>query len=833
MNQDYDIVYNKRRKRQQVDRSYKPIFKKEADAEKAKKKATNPDTTDNETTAIIAAVIILLIISIFALPALLVVLPPAFFMFKEAFYGQPHPRRSRRFFGLMLICVVISLPSFYAAFVFMSEVWAYGLHFPIATTDLASYADQSDNLILALAGIFPALCFLSYAYLQRIEDKTLIKAHNRAQAQQQIEESRQQAEAKRQAEAERQREVSASRQPGNVLLGTLYNRVWDERTANWQLQLSTRLSYLTPTTLARHLIIVAPTRAGKTANIIEPMIYAALRVLAGAIFFDPKGSEFDAQYFDLNFKLDSDDSFRLCLLDPTAYSTPQQALQRLAEALIAENTDNPVFHKTSRQIFVALGLAFVTVYNQYPELADIVELANNAAQRKQIDQQLETMYQSRPNRQIAEARQLLAFAEREAGNTKSNLMTDMYLSILPLGTGIFRDYVTTNPAKGITVKQILEQRLIARIALRREDGAIGAALGRVIIQQFADAVLSPNANKDYLKLCVVDEANRFVCPAMDEITNAAAGNNAGLILVFQGLSQIRDENMRNNIFGNCKTKIVLPQCDPATADVFSRFFGKVKVTKITTSTGTSRSAGISKTTGTSRNAGTNTGQGTGTSSSDKSTAAGRSRSYNTGKSKSFGLSESEGTNESTGTSQNVTVDNIEVDLWTPSEIINNEMYHAVVYIEDGKRKPTPQLVKFYSPDERYDIESEFGDFRAATDIDPRLFVGSEPEQPTPTSQPEPPAAPKQPDQAPAPKSQETINIKPELVQGYKLEQVLIQLRTVPERFEYFNACIEKRDIPALEQMLKQGSDELIKAGAKPEGQPAPAAAPKDKDDTFL
>ena len=131
-------------------------------------------------------------------------------------------------------------------------------------------------------------------------------------------------------------------------------------------------------------MIVAPTRAGKTDNVIRPMIGFCTATNSAGIFFDPKGNDLDPRHFSRNFSLRAEEahtSFRLCLIDPDL--SPQKAAAKLAEGLIPE-TDPPYFSNTAREAFEAIMLLYHAVYHSFPELSDMLIYTKSKNERDQL-----------------------------------------------------------------------------------------------------------------------------------------------------------------------------------------------------------------------------------------------------------------------------------------------------------------------------------------------------------------------------------------------------------------------------------------------------------------
>ena len=167
-----------------------------------------------------------------------------------------------------------------------------------------------------------------------------------------------------------------------------------------------------------------------------------------------------------------------------------------------------------------------------------------------------------PQKQRREIEDAVTYVEiaGERVQNGNDALGNLKNELLKIATGRYRDYITTNPKKGISVRQMINQRLVVRIAFNPDQGEIGEMLGRLVINQYTDAVLSPSCDKSYLKLLVVDEAHNYVTPSLGKAFAQAAGRNCGYILATQNLEQFTDENLRAEIFANAKNKVIFTGC---------------------------------------------------------------------------------------------------------------------------------------------------------------------------------------------------------------------------------------------------------------------------------
>ncbi len=513
------------------------------------------------------------------------------------------------------------------------------------------------------------------------------------------------------------------KQPTTTILGRTYERVWNRYLAVWHLARNGQMDcFLTERHLSRSLLAVAPTRSGKTYNLVTPIVYAARRSDWAAIVFDPKGDDFIRNIFHASFSMlpdESETSIRLCLIDPEL--EPGKAAEQLAEGLIKEGKE-AFFHESAREAFRAYMLGHRYAQGKFPELADILEYLGNERKSKGLISNLEKILydeakDDNTRLKAQDAINMLTVAESRR-QSKGDVLGGLYNALLPFGTHPYREYLTTDPTQGVSVREMVIKKLVVRIALTSDEGDLGKALGRLIITQFTSYVLSPRCDRRFLKLIVVDETHKFMCDALRKGLPESAGRNAGYILALQSLAQIVDKQDQSIIFGNAKNKFVFAGVEPSDAEMFAKFYGDLELEYVGTSSninrGTSINRGISTSISTNRNSGSSNNSGV------SSTSNGQNRGSGSGKSKSL----TEGTAENTGESTGENINHKIRKVWLEREITTIPRFHAVCTLDDGKGKalPEPKLIEFVDMNERTEFNNNPAASRTAVAIEPSKMV---------------------------------------------------------------------------------------------------------------
>ena len=399
--------------------------------------------------------------------------------------------------------------------------------------------------------------------------------------------------------------------------------------------------FLVGDALRTNLMIVAPQGSGKTTSVFRPAINFIRRSGGVGCVWDSKGNDFNPADFTYNFDLeDFERSFRLGVFSGR---TPEEAGERLAEAMIPElSEDKRYFSDIAKDALSAIVAGHYAVYERFPELTQILLYINkDSANLQELIEVIPTCVQNRDEieRLVGNLVSVQTLAE-----IKGDLLGNLRTALTPLTSPDISRFLAANPdpANNIfTIEELLRQPGLIRLGLPVADRPrVAPILGRLILAQFVFAVLSPRVNRNVLKLAVVDEAHNFVSLPICKGMAQARSNNAGFMLAFQTLSQIPNDSMLETIFSLAGTKLVMGGVGNKDADRFSRTFGEVWLEFVSHSSNSGRSTnsntGGSRTSGSFMEFGASSESG---SSSKSTTNYGRSNSKTAGQGENTQLHE--------------------------------------------------------------------------------------------------------------------------------------------------------------------------------------------------
>lgn len=390
--------------------------------------------------------------------------------------------------------------------------------------------------------------------------------------------------------------------PNVLVLGRPYDRAWDDlhnrmvETALWH-----EVYAVNQAELCTHATVVAPTRAGKTYNVTIPLIEFSDRIEGAGIFIDAKGDDltgptFDAEYpgaFHRRFNLlDHEHSFRLQVW---IGRTVRERAERLAACLVPEGTTEQAryFTHNGRAAFVNLVLAHHQIFHREPSFAQLLKYLRNAGRRKKLIERL-------PARSpIIDAITRID----DLRETQHDVLGGLDAIIDPLAHPEVTRFFAAS-GQGYTIEQLLQAKARACFTLPTGPNPVLAPiLGRIVIGQFTQAVLDPANNTEYLKLLVVEDAANFVTPLLGLAMAQASSHNAAYVLIFQDLSQIRDEALIQDVLTNSGLKIVLGGIGEADSTRFSKLFGAHERLFRSQNANSGRGRGHSQSSGHSHNSG--------------------------------------------------------------------------------------------------------------------------------------------------------------------------------------------------------------------------------------
>ena len=660
------------------------------------------------------AIAIGILCTMFFVPCLL----PVLAFWRVAYRTEPTPPAARFWFGLTAITALVAVIVGGYGVLQWELFFAHNLHVVLpkwlTSTGVYTVLNATDAKILAVTLAPTYATAIIYSMLLGRSDRRAIAAVLDREKQAAADQQRAITRAMTKAERQRAATVTESQQIDRLLLGEVRARVWDSVSQTWravpaQLIDHATAAFLTPTNITRHMSIVAPTQSGKTTSLIMPMIHYCHRNRIPAIVFDPKGNDFKAHLFHVNFSTlplrDLDPQtlitkrLRLCLLDPEL--DPQDGATKLAEAIIPANPlTPPYFTQTARGALAGIMIGYRLVHSVWPELFPILAYCEKVSPERDVllDELSriagDTQRDLKERRSAEENKSRIARAaalSSEGNDALGSLITPLE----SIGTGKYRDILTTNAEYGITVSQIIKNKWVARFAIPTDSGETGRVIGRIVIGLYTDYVLSPRCPADYLKLIIIDEAHNYVCEALTRGLPQSAGRKAGYMIAVQNWHQFTDPNARRIVYNECRTKFAMGKIDPDDAELISRSLGETSVETISRSVNSGTTTGSS--TGTSRS--TSTGQSAGDSSAPNASSRSSSRSVSNGDS----TSDSTSTNDSRSKGENVQY--ARRPFFTPSEIINMDRFHAVARIEGQPDGEPPLYIRFLNPQEAADAQA--------------------------------------------------------------------------------------------------------------------------------
>jgi len=455
--------------------------------------------------------------------------------------------------------------------------------------------------------------------------------------------------------------------PDEWILGETCTRTWNPDPGNWTLTPTHEVYRLTGEHLRTNVLVVAPQGAGKSRSLLDPIIHWGRRQGAALFVFDSKGDDFapptlPAATFHLTFDLDNPASMRFNIIsDPD----PRRAGEQLGEALIPDtHSDKAYFGNNAKDALGGLFAAHHAVTGQMPTLRDVLLYLRDPDSRETLLWNL---------RQRPDTREAILDVQRiiQLAGEDNDALGSLDNALAPLARGAVAELLTTG-GDGYSIPQLLAQGIRVRWVLRVDrDPRIAPILGRLILAQFTNTVISPTCNRAIWKICVVDEAKPFITPAIARGMALARANRGIYVLSFQTLSQISDPTLREDILSVSGNKIALAGVGDLDAKKFSDLFGSEEHLYITHSTTEGESTNRSSSSGRSHGGSPFFGSGNSPGPSNSSQQA-----------------QSNSSNTSAGITQRMQMR----ARFLASEIRGLPQFHVVIERRDGRGEVTPATV---------------------------------------------------------------------------------------------------------------------------------------------
>lgn len=456
--------------------------------------------------------------------------------------------------------------------------------------------------------------------------------------------------------------ASAPPAPEVCVLGRAYRRAWDPEQNTFTLT-PDALFPLTVEHLRTHLLVVAPQGGGKTSSILLPLFSLGRRLGAAVFVFDAKGDgqDWSPGGFDLTFAVTAPaTSMRL---DVWSGRTPRQAGERLGEALVDRDSP-PYFVNSAKDALAGLVAAHHRAYSRMPSLRQLLLYLRAGDAREDLRADLRRAGLPDHSDEVADLARVALLAEG-----KHDVLGNLDTALTPLARGDLATILATD-GTGYRVEQLLRHGVRVRFVLPVADyPRLAPILGRLVLAQFTDAVLSPWCNQTLPKLVIVDEAHNFVTPTIAKGMAMARSNRGCYILALQNLNQITDPTLREDLLSVAGNKIVMAGVGDYDSTKFSALFGAVEREYLSTST--------------SQGLGTHVGRSTG-----RGQHGGGLLGSTSGAHYQLGRTTSSTKSETAGTSRQVRLR----PTFLPTEIRELPRYHAIVERRDNSGEVTPATV---------------------------------------------------------------------------------------------------------------------------------------------
>ncbi len=449
--------------------------------------------------------------------------------------------------------------------------------------------------------------------------------------------------------------------PDVCVLGRAYTRTWQPERNAFDL-MGGELCALTAEHLRTHLLVVAPQGGGKTQSILKPLFFWTQRIGAACFVFDAKGDGQDWQpgWFDRTFDLtDPATSMRLNLWSGR---TPRQAGERLGEALIDPQDTPAYFLNVAKDALAGLVAAHHAAFGQMPTLPKLLLYLRSAEARADLISELRRAGLADGSDAAADVLRVNQIAD-----SKADVLGTLDTALTPLARGEVASLLAADD-RGFRLDTLLQEGVRVRFVLPvAEYPRVAPILGRLVLAQFTDAVLSPTCNRELLKLVIVDEAENFITPAIAKGMAMARSNRGSYVLAMQNLHQIRDATLREDLLSVAGNKVVMAGVGNYDAEMFSKLFGAQELEYTSASSSQSTGTNTSRTTGRGQQGGGVLGGNTVSPHYQSSHASAASSSATTGTTHRYQVR----------------------PLFLPGEIRGLPAHHALIETRDNQGQVTP------------------------------------------------------------------------------------------------------------------------------------------------
>ncbi|TPW04140.1 MAG: type IV secretion system protein VirD4, partial [Alphaproteobacteria bacterium] len=335
---------------------------------------------------------------------------------------------------------------------------------------------------------------------------------------------------------------------------------------------------------ASHVVVVAPTGAGKTSGVVIPNL---LSWTGSAVTLDPKREAWTAtagwrgMHGAAYMWAPLDSEGRSCRFNPLDQISTHRArravdLMKLAASLIPEPAnDTRWIAQSAQRLFRALALYVLDTPGAEATIGEVWRIANTP---DDLQAWCHLQAITRTDLDPACAADLAAFAGA-VDKERAYIVNELHNALQPWSAALVR---AATAASDFRLADLRARRMAIYLALDPGDmGAYGKLL-RMFFEMAADAVMRDSeTHTQHRVLLLIDEFATFGrLPLIEGLMAAARGYGARIMIVCQALSQLDDlygVAGRNALLANAMRHLFMASPDPATSAYVSGRIGDATV----------------------------------------------------------------------------------------------------------------------------------------------------------------------------------------------------------------------------------------------------------------
>jgi len=330
-----------------------------------------------------------------------------------------------------------------------------------------------------------------------------------------------------------------------------------------------------------HVLVVAPTGAGKTSGVVIPNL---LSWTGSVVTLDPKREAWAATagwraaHGAVYLWAPLDARGQSCRFNPLDQISADKVrrvidLMKLAAALIPEpENETRWIAQSAQRLFRALALWVLATPGVSKTIGEVWRIATTPD-----DLQAWCHLQAISRRDLDPAcvADLAAFAGA-VDKERAYILNELQNALQPWSSSAVR---AATAASDFRLSDLRRRRIAIYLSIDPGDMAGYGKLLRLFVELTADALMRADAAAEsrHDVLLLIDEFATFgKLPLIEKMMAAVRGYGARIMIVCQALSQLDDlygQAGRNTLLGNAARQLFMPNPDPATSTYVSRRIG--------------------------------------------------------------------------------------------------------------------------------------------------------------------------------------------------------------------------------------------------------------------